>query len=85
MFRYPLRATATITREPLDTRNAFHDHIGLQTVDTNVSHECWPCVSHPKNVRCRDAIAFLQRKPFRALTPAPRQVPSRDFLPPSSR
>lgn len=79
MFRYPLRRSATITREPLDTRNAYADHIGLVTIDRNVNHVRWPCVSHPPEVRCEDAVQQASRRGFRSLPPQ-RQVPAREWV-----
>jgi hypothetical protein len=70
----------------MDIHNAHpHGVIGLQTVDTNVTHDRWPCVSHPPEMRCADAIAALSRKPYRALSPASSQVPARDFVPAAPR
>ena len=79
MFRYPRRLTATITREPLDTRNAFPDHIGHVTLDRNVNHVRWPCVSHPPEISCEDAIRLASKRSWRSL-PAQRSVPARDWV-----
>ena len=64
----------------MDTHNAFSDHIGLQTVDTNVDHTRWPCVSHPPTVLCEDAVRSASRKGFRTLTPAPVRLPEREWV-----
>lgn len=65
--------------------NAYSDHIGLATDDVNVSHTRWPCVSHPPTISCQEAVSYLTRRGPRVLTPAPRQVPARDYIPPTNR
>jgi hypothetical protein len=62
----------------LDTRNAHPDHIGLQTIDRNTDHTRWPCVSHPPEVRCEDALAAAGRRGFRSL-PAQSRTPAREW------
>lgn len=79
MCRYPHKLFATITRPSLDTHNAYADHIGLQTIDTNVDHTRWPCVSHPPNVLCEDAVRNASRKGFRTLVPSPHLVNEHDW------
>jgi len=64
----------------LDTHNAYPGHIGLQTVDTNVDHTRWPCVSHPPTVRCEDAVRTASKKGFRSLNPAPRVIMDREWV-----
>ena len=54
--------------------------IGLQTVDCNVDHTRWPCVSHPPPVLCEDAVRSASRKGFRTLTPAPVRLPEREWV-----
>ena len=80
MYRFLRTAIAITTSGSLDTHNAFADHIGLQTVDTNVDHTRWPCVSHPPTVRCEDAVRTASRKGFRTLSPAPAQMPQREWV-----
>lgn len=63
----------------MDIHNAFADHIGLQTVDTNVDHTRWPCVSHPPTVRCDDAVRNAGKQGARTLRPAPTQVGTREW------
>jgi len=63
----------------LDIHNAFADHIGLQTVDTNVDHTQWPCVPHPPDVLCADAVRSASKKGFRTLVPANSQVATREW------
>jgi len=64
----------------LDIHNAYPDHIGLQTVDTNVSHTQWPCVSHPPTVLCADAVRTASKRSAHTLRPAPVQVPAREWV-----
>ena len=63
----------------MDTRNAHADHIGLQTVDRNVSHSYWPCVSHPPEMSCEEAVRLASRRGYRSL-PAQRSVPAREWV-----
>lgn len=80
MCRYPHRLFAQITRLSLDIHNGHPDHIGLQTVDTNISHTRWPCVAHPPHVLCDDAVRTASRKGFRTLQPAPRLVNEHEWV-----
>jgi hypothetical protein len=59
--------------------NAYPDHIGVTTVDTNVDHTRWPCVSHDPSVRCEDAVRTASRQGLRTLVPANR-VPTREYV-----
>lgn len=63
----------------MDIHNAYADHIGVQTVDTNVDHTRWPCVSHSPDVRCEDAVRTASRQGLRTLVPANR-VPTREYV-----
>jgi hypothetical protein len=63
-------------------RNGAADHIGLQTVDNNVNHTRWPCVSHPQDMSCEQAIYNVSKHGFRTLTPAQPVGPVRRFVPP---
>lgn len=65
----------------MKVRNAHGNHIGLQTLDENVLHTRWPCVSHPQAMTCEDAIYTVSKRGFRTLTPAP-SAPIRRFIPP---
>jgi len=66
----------------LDIHNVhpYGHGIGLQTLDTNVDHTRWPCVSHPPTVRCDDAVRTASRKGFRTLVPAPARMPEREWV-----
>ena len=59
--------------------NAHAGHIGLQTVDTNVDHTRWPCVSHPPDVPCSEAVMSAVRRPPHTLEAA-NKVPARDWV-----
>jgi len=63
-------------------RNAHPDHIGLETIDNNVEHTRWPCVSHPTSMPCLEAQHRLARKGIATLTQAPRVVPGVAYRPP---
>jgi hypothetical protein len=63
----------------LDIRNAHPDHIGVLTIDVNVSHTRWPCVAHPANLECEEAVRLAARRPLRTLVPAQR-VPTREWV-----
>jgi hypothetical protein len=64
----------------LDIHNAHPNGvIGLTTTDTNVDHTRWPCVSHPPTTPCEDAVRTANRKGFKTLTPAPTQIPQREW------
>lgn len=62
----------------MDTRNSHAGHIGLQTIDRNVDHKRWPCVPHPAEVSCEDAIRLASKKSFRSLAPQ-RPTPRQDW------
>lgn len=63
----------------MDIHNSYAGHIGLQTVDTNVDHTRWPCVSHPPEMSCDVAVHAASRKGFRTLEPA-KSVPQREYV-----
>lgn len=63
----------------MDIRNTDSGHIGLQTIDRNVSHTHWPCVSHPPELSCAEAIRLVGKRGFRTL-PAQRQIPQREWV-----
>ncbi|HSS25386.1 MAG TPA: hypothetical protein VLL82_13530 [Mycobacterium sp.] len=63
----------------MDTRNGAADHIGLVTIDRNVDHTRWPCVSHPPEIACEEAIRLASKRGFRTLPPQ-RQVPAREWV-----
>jgi hypothetical protein len=64
----------------LDTRNAHPDHIGLMTVDRNVNHTRWPCVSHPPELSCEQAMQIASRRSLRSLPAAGRAVTKQDWV-----
>jgi hypothetical protein len=64
----------------LDIRNAYADHIGLVTIDRNVDHTRWPCVSHSPEISCDDAVRLASKRPLRSLSPASGQRPVRDWV-----
>lgn len=64
----------------MDTLNAYAEHIGLHTIDRNVSHTRWPCISHPPEVSCNDALKLLNRRGAWRTLPAQRQVPQREWV-----
>ena len=65
----------------MDIHNAHPNGvIGLQTVDANVDHTRWPCVSHPPTVRCEDAVRSASKQGFRTLKPAPVSLPEREWV-----
>lgn len=63
----------------MDTRNAHADHIGLTTVDRNTDHVRWPCVAHPPELSCEEAVRAASRRGFRNLE-AQRRVPAREWV-----
>jgi hypothetical protein len=63
----------------LDTRNAAADHIGLVTVDRNVDHTRWPCISHPPELSCGDALRLYGKRGWQSL-PAQKQIPQREWV-----
>lgn len=60
-------------------KNAYPDHIGLVTIDNNVNHTRWPCISHPPDQDCGEAQRIASRRGVRTLTPAPAGVHVQPF------
>jgi hypothetical protein len=63
-------------------KNTSLDHIGLETLDNNVNHTRWPCVSHPQSLTCEQALYTASKHGFRTLVPQQPQAPVRRFVPP---
>jgi hypothetical protein len=58
----------------MDVKNAYPDHIGVMTLDTNVDHTRWPCISHPASMTCEQAQRAARTRGLRSLVPAPPNV-----------
>ena len=58
----------------MQVKNAHPGHIGLVTLDENVNHTRWPCISHPPEQECADALRIASRRGLRTLRPAPAGV-----------
>ena len=58
----------------MQIKNAYPDHIGLVTIDNNVSHTRWPCISHPPEQDCTEAQRLAGKRGLRSLVPAPPGV-----------
>ena len=66
----------------MDVHNVhpYGQGIGLETIDTNVDHTQWPCVSQPPTVLCADAVRSASRRSVHTLRPAPAQLPAREWV-----
>jgi hypothetical protein len=60
-------------------RNSSAEHLGLITLDENVDHTRWPCISHPGNMTCEQAIKAATVRGLRTLAPAPSPHQARPF------
>lgn len=63
-------------------RNVSAEHIGLMTLDNNVNHTRWPCISHAPEIPCAEAVRAASKTGFRTLTPQQPKAPVRRFIPP---
>jgi hypothetical protein len=63
-------------------KNGSPDHIGLMTLDNNVNHTRWPCVSHGQDLTCEQALYTASKHGFRTLVPQQPAPPVRRFVPP---
>jgi hypothetical protein len=64
----------------MDIRNSYPDHLGLTTTDRNVNHTRWPCVSHPPELQCDQAVQLAGKRGLRSLPAQGKQVPPRDWV-----
>lgn len=63
----------------MDVKNAHPGHIGLRTIDNNVEHTLWPCLSHPASMTCEWAQRLASKRGARSLVPAPTNLTVRPF------